>query len=94
MCVTEHELLIKTLNEFMPKLSYALEFNSIDLLKKQFVKEFSSFYGTRKFTEFFTRALSAAARQWVKVSKAVPLHAMEALGGRGGIVPTHSRPRY
>jgi hypothetical protein len=26
-------------------------------------------------------------------NKAVPLHAVEALGGRGGIVPTHSRPR-
>jgi hypothetical protein len=26
--------------------------------------------------------------------KAVPLHAMEALGGRGGIAPTHSRPRH
>jgi hypothetical protein len=25
-------------------------------------------------------------------SKAVALHAMEALGGRGGIAPTHSRP--
>jgi hypothetical protein len=25
---------------------------------------------------------------------AVPLHAMEALGGRGGIAPTHSRPRH
>jgi hypothetical protein len=24
--------------------------------------------------------------------KAVPLHAIEALGGRGGIAPTHSRP--
>jgi hypothetical protein len=23
-----------------------------------------------------------------------PLHAMEALGGRGGIAPTHSRPRH
>jgi hypothetical protein len=30
----------------------------------------------------------------MKVSKAVPLHAMEALGGRGGIAPTHSRPRH
>jgi hypothetical protein len=30
----------------------------------------------------------------VKKSKAVPLHAMEALGGRGGIAPTHSRPRH
>jgi hypothetical protein len=27
-------------------------------------------------------------------SKAVPLHAMEALGGRGGIAPTHSQPRH
>jgi hypothetical protein len=27
-------------------------------------------------------------------SKAVPLHTMEALGGRGGIAPTHSRPRH
>jgi hypothetical protein len=27
-------------------------------------------------------------------SKAVPLHAMEALWGRGGIAPTHSRPRH
>jgi hypothetical protein len=25
-----------------------------------------------------------------KKGKAVPLHAMEALGGRGGIAPTHS----
>jgi hypothetical protein len=30
----------------------------------------------------------------VSKSKAVPLHAMEALGGRGGIAPTHSRPRH
>jgi hypothetical protein len=29
-----------------------------------------------------------------KKSKAVPLHAMEAFGGRGGIAPTHSRPRH
>jgi hypothetical protein len=26
-------------------------------------------------------------------AKAVPLHATKALGGRGGIAPTHSRPR-
>jgi hypothetical protein len=26
--------------------------------------------------------------------KQSPLHAMEALGGRGGIAPTHSRPRH
>jgi hypothetical protein len=29
-----------------------------------------------------------------KKSKAVPLHAMEALGERGGIAPTHSRPQH
>jgi hypothetical protein len=29
-----------------------------------------------------------------KKSKAVPLHAMGALGGRGGVAPTHSRPRH
>jgi hypothetical protein len=36
--------------------------------------------------------------QWLAdvklASKAVPLHAMEALGGRGGIALTHSRPRH
>jgi hypothetical protein len=26
--------------------------------------------------------------------KAVPLHAMKALGGTGGIAPTHSRPQH
>jgi hypothetical protein len=29
-----------------------------------------------------------------KKGKAVPLHAMEALGGRGSIAPTHSRPGH
>jgi hypothetical protein len=29
-----------------------------------------------------------------KKGKAVPLYAMKALGGRGGIAPTHSRPRH
>jgi hypothetical protein len=29
-----------------------------------------------------------------KKAKAVPLHAMKALGGRGYIAPTHSRPRH
>jgi hypothetical protein len=39
----------------------------------------------------------ASLNHWtteVKRGKAVPLHAMEALGGRGGIAPTHSRPRH
>jgi hypothetical protein len=30
----------------------------------------------------------------LSVSKAVPLHAMGALGGTGGIASTHSRPRH
>jgi hypothetical protein len=28
------------------------------------------------------------------LKQAIPLHAMEALGGRGDIAPTHSRPRH
>jgi hypothetical protein len=31
---------------------------------------------------------------YIYIYKAVPLHAMEALEGRGGIAPTHSRPRH
>jgi hypothetical protein len=31
---------------------------------------------------------------YVIKGKAVPLHAMEALGGRGGIAPTHARPLH
>jgi hypothetical protein len=31
---------------------------------------------------------------YIYIYLAVPLHAMEALGGRGGIAPTHSRPRH
>jgi hypothetical protein len=33
-------------------------------------------------------------RREVKKSKVVPLHAMEVLGGRGDIAPTHSKPRH
>jgi hypothetical protein len=36
----------------------------------------------------FTQALCC------EKSKAVTLHAMEALGGSEGIAPTHSRPRH
>jgi hypothetical protein len=34
------------------------------------------------------------AKSKLVLKKAVPLHAVEALGGRGGIAPTHSRPRH
>jgi hypothetical protein len=37
---------------------------------------------------------NAKYRHEIIFFKAVPLHAMEALGGRGGIAPTHSRPRH
>jgi hypothetical protein len=40
------------------------------------------------------RAMSLHALNLWSKKKAVPLHAMEALGGRGGIAPTHSRPRH
>jgi hypothetical protein len=30
----------------------------------------------------------------MRPTKAVPQHATEALVGRGGIAPTHSRPRH
>jgi hypothetical protein len=30
----------------------------------------------------------------IKIGKAVTPHAVEALGGRGGIAPTHSRLRH
>jgi hypothetical protein len=37
--------------------------------------------------------MAVSAKNLIK-GKAVPLHAMEALGERGGIAPTHSRPRH
>jgi hypothetical protein len=43
---------------------------------------FAESYGLSSYTMILSRG------------KAVPLHAMEALGGRGGIAPTHSRPRH
>jgi hypothetical protein len=44
--------------------------------------------------EYEGGVLTTQRRSSVSKSKAVPLHAMETLGGRGGIAPTHSRPRY
>jgi hypothetical protein len=46
-----------------------------------------------KFIKFQNGSIFARTLQGEKVkkeSKAVPLHAMEAHGGRGGIAPTHS----
>jgi hypothetical protein len=45
------------------------------------------------YVKTLKECLEPVARNKVK-SKAVPLHAMEALGRRGGIAPTHSRPRH
>jgi hypothetical protein len=43
---------------------------------------------------FKSGVLKNLLREYKCKGKAVPLHAMEALGGRGGIAPTHSRPRH
>jgi hypothetical protein len=45
-------------------------------------------------TETTRKALCPWNVSQIVESKAVPLHAMEALGGRGDIAPTHSRPRH
>jgi hypothetical protein len=42
--------------------------------------------------ENYTRRTSMCKGK--KEGKAVPLHVMEALGGRGGIAPTHSRLQH
>jgi hypothetical protein len=42
-----------------------------------------------KFNEVAYRRMVGCSK-----GKAVPRDAMEALGGRGGIAPTHSRPRH
>jgi hypothetical protein len=43
---------------------------------------------TKYVTSLFEQALH------LNKAKSVPPHAMKALGGRGGIAPTHSRPRH
>jgi hypothetical protein len=40
----------------------------------------------------FVRSVSLT--QYDTKAKAVPLHATKTLRGRGGIAPTHSRPRH
>jgi hypothetical protein len=56
-------------------------------------------YFTRQYipednSELHTRRRENLKSHIVKQGKAVPLNAMEALGGRRGIAPTHSRPRH
>jgi hypothetical protein len=41
-------------------------------------------------TSFFSMKIRSTENMKVKVSKAVPLHAMEAHERRGGIAPTHT----
>jgi hypothetical protein len=43
---------------------------------------------------FFELGFSALVNIKSIKGKAIPLHAMEALWGRGGIAPNHSRPRH
>jgi hypothetical protein len=44
--------------------------------------------------EFMAQLKTRVSGEVNKQSKAVPLHATQALGGSGGIAPTHSRPRH
>jgi hypothetical protein len=52
--------------------------------------------GTGEWRKLYNEALHIlyTSLNIICKGKAVPLHAMKALGGRGGIAPTHSRPRH
>jgi hypothetical protein len=56
------------------------------------------YFNILQFLVFFFRGVATWKYVWhgflINKSKAVPLHATEALGGRGGIAPTHSRRRH
>jgi hypothetical protein len=50
-------------------------------------------FATQESKELYLYHYVNSIFRLMKNDKAVPLHAMEALGGRGGIAPTLSRPR-
>jgi hypothetical protein len=45
-------------------------------------------------TVYIMKILLAHVSKVQAKTKAVPLHAMKALGGRGSVAPTHTRPRH
>jgi hypothetical protein len=53
-------------------------------------KSLHSFYFTPYFIYSYSRTRSDGGLLTKSKSKAVPLHAMVAHGGRGGIAPTHT----
>jgi hypothetical protein len=59
----------------------------------KFVKVKVSNSRRRHICNFEQREYCVVVRVKVK-AKQSPLHAMEALGGRGDVAPTHSRPRH
>jgi hypothetical protein len=53
--------------------------------------------GTIKFLRWMQKLQQSTSDHdisYANKGKVVPLHAMEALGGRGDTAPTHSRPRH
>jgi hypothetical protein len=48
----------------------------------------------RQSTGNHNRQLAGCSVSQALKAKVVPIHAMKTLGGRGGIAPTHSRPRH
>jgi hypothetical protein len=46
------------------------------------------------FSRYAARLIENQKKKKKANGKAIPLQAMEVLGGRGGIAPTHSRPRH
>jgi hypothetical protein len=78
-----------------PEKNFSRYFNKFCLEKAQFPETLLNW-----LSEFWNYCLAdrdAKPFKYLRFGckvKAVPLHAMEALGGRGYIAPTHSRPRH
>jgi hypothetical protein len=68
-------------------LNHNFQFYEID-----FMQLVSSECETRPRNIWMGTLKPICTRRLVPSHRAVPLHATKALGGRGGIAPTHSRP--
>jgi hypothetical protein len=80
---------------------FSQELYCMELISLQILQPISSTYFTY-IPSFWNCKLPNVMVEWLKFllrirevkSKAVPLQAMEALGRREDIAPTHSRPRH
>jgi hypothetical protein len=64
-------------------------------LKAIFMYDFLLFHYPQKRLVVTSKIFCANKEQCSKgKGKAVPLYTMEALGGKGGIAPTNTRPRH